>query len=138
MNIVFDFGGVLFRWQPRAFLARMLPHRATTPEATEALFASVFQGYGGEWAEFDRGRIEPGPLAHWSAASHSLRGACSSIVTSSRITRRTGPATASNASITAPSSSTVPATGTPSPARLLAVPLSTTSKRPGASPSPPA
>ena len=72
MNIVFDFGGVLFRWQPRAFLARMLPHRATTPEATEALFASVFQGYGGEWAEFDRGRIEPGPLAERIAARTGL------------------------------------------------------------------
>jgi putative hydrolase of the HAD superfamily len=63
MNIVFDFGGVLFRWEPHAFVARVLPHRATTPEATRALVADVFQGYGGEWGEFDRGTIEPGPLA---------------------------------------------------------------------------
>lgn len=72
MNIVFDFGGVLFRWQPRAFLARMLPHRAASPEAAEALFHAVFQGYGGEWGEFDRGRIEPGPLAEQIAARTGL------------------------------------------------------------------
>jgi putative hydrolase of the HAD superfamily len=63
MNIVFDFGGVLFRWEPHAFVARMLPHRTATPEATRALVADVFQGYGGEWGEFDLGAIEPGPLA---------------------------------------------------------------------------
>ena len=72
MNIVFDFGGVLFRWEPRAFLARTLPHRTTTPEATAALVAAVFQGYGGEWGEFDRGRIEPGPLAERIAARTGL------------------------------------------------------------------
>jgi putative hydrolase of the HAD superfamily len=58
VNLVFDFGGVLFRWEPRAFLARMLPHRAATAEATETLVAAIFQGYGGEWGEFDRGTIE--------------------------------------------------------------------------------
>ena len=63
MNLVFDFGGVLFRWEPQAFLARLLPHRASTPEAARTLMTEVFQGYGGEWGEFDRGMIEPGPLA---------------------------------------------------------------------------
>ena len=63
MNLVFDFGGVLFRWEPQAFLARMLPHRAPTPEAARALVTDVFQGYGGEWGEFDRGTVGPGPLA---------------------------------------------------------------------------
>jgi len=72
MNIVFDFGGVLFRWEPHAFLARMLPHRAATPEARKALVAAVFQGYGGDWGEFDRGRIEPGPLAEQIAARTGL------------------------------------------------------------------
>jgi putative hydrolase of the HAD superfamily len=62
VNLVFDFGGVLFRWEPHAFLARMLPHRTATAEATRALVADVFQGYGGEWGEFDRGTIEPEQL----------------------------------------------------------------------------
>ena len=62
MNLVFDFGGVLFRWEPQAVLARLLPNRAATPEAARALVADVFQGYGGEWGEFDRGIVEPGPL----------------------------------------------------------------------------
>jgi len=63
VNLVFDFGGVLFRWEPQAFLARMLPLRAPTPEAARALVTDVFQGYGGEWGEFDRGIVEAGPLA---------------------------------------------------------------------------
>jgi putative hydrolase of the HAD superfamily len=68
VNLVFDFGGVLFRWEPHAFLARLLPHRAASAEATHALVADIFQGYGGEWGEFDRGSIEPGPLAERIAA----------------------------------------------------------------------
>ena len=63
MNIVFDFGGVLFQWQPNEFMARLVPERATSPAALQALVADFFQGYGGDWAAFDRGTIEPGPLA---------------------------------------------------------------------------
>ena len=63
MNVVFDFGGVLFRWEPQAFLARRLPHRAGSPEALRYLMDGFFQGYGGDWGEFDRGTLEPGPLA---------------------------------------------------------------------------
>ena len=28
MNVVFDFGGVLFRWQPQEFMQRLLPRLA--------------------------------------------------------------------------------------------------------------
>ena len=63
MNIVFDFAGVLFTWQPQAMLARLLPHHAGDPAAAHALFDTFFEGYGGDWGEFDRGTIEPGPLA---------------------------------------------------------------------------
>lgn len=63
MNVVFDFGGVLFRWQPRELLARLMPERTRTPEAAQALFDAVFENYGGDWGEFDRGTVEPGPLA---------------------------------------------------------------------------
>jgi len=63
MNVVFDFGGVLFRWQPRALLARLMPQRARTPDEAQALFDAIFENYGGDWGEFDRGTIERGPLA---------------------------------------------------------------------------
>ena len=63
MNIVFDFGGVLFQWQPHAFMARLLPDQAATPDAAQALVGDFFQGFGGDWGEFDRGTIEPGLLA---------------------------------------------------------------------------
>ena len=63
MNIVFDFGGVLFNWQPHVFMARLLPERAPTPEASHALVGDFFENFGGDWGEFDRGSIQPGPLA---------------------------------------------------------------------------
>jgi putative hydrolase of the HAD superfamily len=63
MNVVFDFGGVLFRWQPRELLARLMPQRARTPDEAQALFDAVFESYGGDWGEFDRGTVEAGPLA---------------------------------------------------------------------------
>jgi putative hydrolase of the HAD superfamily len=55
VNVVFDFGGVLFRWQPHEFMPRLLPHRATSEAAATALVESFFQGYGGDWGDFDRG-----------------------------------------------------------------------------------
>lgn len=63
MNVVFDFGGVLFEWLPHEFLARLLPARATSPEAARALATLFFQGFGGDWAAFDRGTVEPDALA---------------------------------------------------------------------------
>jgi len=63
VNIVFDFGGVLFQWQPHEFIARLLPEHAPTAQATHALVGKFFQGYRGDWGEFDRGTIEPATLA---------------------------------------------------------------------------
>jgi len=61
-NIVFDFGGVLFRWQPHEFMPRLLPHRAGSESAVNALVADFFQGYGGDWGDFDRGRVDEARL----------------------------------------------------------------------------
>ena len=72
MRIVFDFGGVLFRWKPLDFLPRLLPEHAATPQATRDLARAVFQGFDGDWAEFDRGVIEAAPLAERIAARTSL------------------------------------------------------------------
>ncbi|MBX3605473.1 MAG: HAD-IA family hydrolase [Piscinibacter sp.] len=63
MNIVFDFAGVLFRWRPRDLLARLLPGHAPDAAAADALFERFFQNYAGDWGDFDRGTVEPGPLA---------------------------------------------------------------------------
>ena len=63
MNIVFDFGGVLFTWQPHEFMARLLPERASTPDAARALVGEFFESFGGDWGEFDRGTIAAAPLA---------------------------------------------------------------------------
>lgn len=63
MNVVFDFGGVLFRWRPRDLLARLLPQHVPDEAAAERLFQTFFENYQGDWGEFDRGTVEPGPLA---------------------------------------------------------------------------
>ncbi|NCT83701.1 MAG: HAD family phosphatase [Comamonadaceae bacterium] len=57
MKIVFDFGGVVFRWQPASLLARVWPHRVGTLEQGARLAAQFFQNYGGDWGQFDQGLI---------------------------------------------------------------------------------
>jgi putative hydrolase of the HAD superfamily len=57
MKIVFDFGGVVFRWHPASFLARVWPHRISTPEQGAAVAATFFENYGGDWGLFDQGLI---------------------------------------------------------------------------------
>ncbi len=57
MNVVFDFGGVLFRWHPPSFLARVWPHRVPDAAAGQAVAAEFFQHYGGDWGAFDQGLI---------------------------------------------------------------------------------
>ena len=68
VGIVFDLGGVVLRWQPHAFLPRLLPRYATDAESTRALVAGIFQSFGGDWAEFDRGALDPEELAQRIAA----------------------------------------------------------------------
>lgn len=58
MNLVFDFGGVLFRWQPACLLARVWPARAHNPEVAKALAQRFFADPGGDWHLFDRGLID--------------------------------------------------------------------------------
>jgi putative hydrolase of the HAD superfamily len=58
MKVVFDFAGVLFNWHPRELMKRELPHRATDAASAAHWVEAVFQGYGGDWGEFDRGALE--------------------------------------------------------------------------------
>ena len=57
MKLVFDFGGVLFNWRPPELLRRELPHRATDAASAAYWVKAIFEGYGGDWAEFDRGTL---------------------------------------------------------------------------------
>lgn len=72
MTVVFDFAGVLFHWKPPELLARLLPHRVPDEAAAQRLVADFFQGYSGDWGDFDRGTVEPGPLAERIAARTGL------------------------------------------------------------------
>lgn len=56
-TIVFDVAQVLLGWHPPDLLRAVLPQRAPDAAAAQALEAHLFQGWGGDWAEFDRGRL---------------------------------------------------------------------------------
>lgn len=72
MRIVFDWAGVLFHWQPQQLVQRLLPQHAPDAAAARRWVAEVFQGYGGDWAEFDRGRVEIADLVARIAARTGL------------------------------------------------------------------
>jgi putative hydrolase of the HAD superfamily len=57
VKLVFDFAGVLFGWHPPSLLRRELPQRAVDDASARRWAAAIFQGYGGDWAEFDRGTL---------------------------------------------------------------------------------
>lgn len=75
MNVVFDFGGVVFNWQPNVLLRQVLPHHAPDEAAARQLAARLFQGFapGSDWALFDLGQIAPDALARQIAARTGLR-----------------------------------------------------------------
>ncbi len=72
MRIVFDFAGVLFGWQPPLMLHRLLPHHATDDASARRLERDIFQGYTGDWADFDRGLLEVPELVRRIAARTGL------------------------------------------------------------------
>lgn len=57
--VVFDFGGVLFNWQPPVLLQSLLPHRVRDEAEAQAWAQTVFQSFvpGSDWSEFDRGML---------------------------------------------------------------------------------
>jgi putative hydrolase of the HAD superfamily len=56
-HIVFDFGAVLFQWQPAQLLQRVLPQRAHDADAAQRWVRDFFQNYSGDWGDFDRGTV---------------------------------------------------------------------------------
>ena len=71
-HLIFDFGAVVFQWQPAALLARVLPQHAHDEASTQALQRDFFQGYGGVWGRYDRGTIERPELIAGLAAQTGL------------------------------------------------------------------
>jgi putative hydrolase of the HAD superfamily len=55
MNFVFDFGAVLFTWEPAQLVHQGLRAHAPTPAAAQELAASIF-GHD-DWLGFDRGTV---------------------------------------------------------------------------------
>lgn len=55
MNLVFDFGAVLFRWQPELLLQAQFPDRSLDTPAARALAHTLF--HHPDWQDFDRGVI---------------------------------------------------------------------------------
>ncbi|WP_374673405.1 HAD family hydrolase [Ideonella sp.] len=70
--VVFDFGRVLFDWQPERLLAQVLPHRVVDEASAAHWVAQVFQGYTGDWGDFDRGVVEVPALVQRIAARTGL------------------------------------------------------------------
>lgn len=56
MNIVFDFGAVLFTWRPGTLLLETFPQHVRTPEEAAHLSHQVF-GHA-DWHDFDRGLMD--------------------------------------------------------------------------------
>ena len=71
-TVVFDFAGVLFHWQPQALLQQVLPQRAHDAASAAHWQAQIFQSYGGDWADFDRGTVAPADLVQRIAARTGL------------------------------------------------------------------
>jgi putative hydrolase of the HAD superfamily len=71
-RFVFDFGKVVFDWHPPAVVRAQLPHVVGDDADAEAWAARVFQAYGGDWGEFDRGTLDVDTLVPRIAARTGL------------------------------------------------------------------
>jgi putative hydrolase of the HAD superfamily len=61
-HLVFDFAGVVFSWQPLVLLQQVLPQLASDEASARHWVQQIFQSYGGDWAEFDRGTVSADEL----------------------------------------------------------------------------
>ena len=73
-DVVFDLGGVVFRWQPLMLLQELFPAQVRSEEIARQWASQIFETFHPEadWALFDLGRIEPEPLAQRIAARTGL------------------------------------------------------------------
>ena len=68
--VIFDFGAVLFQWQPLALLQQTVPDLAPDEAAARRVAASFFESFtpDSDWARFDLGLVEEAELARRIAA----------------------------------------------------------------------
>ncbi len=71
-RFVFDLGAVVLQWRPAEVLARVLPDRVVDAASAAHWKTQVFQGYGGDWGEFDRGTVSVPDLVARIAARTGL------------------------------------------------------------------
>lgn len=70
LNIVFDFGAVLFAWEPAKVVQHFFPVQANTPENAQALATHIFSHT--DWQSFDAGRVSASELVHLLHARTAL------------------------------------------------------------------
>ncbi len=66
MNVVFDFGAVLFGWQPQQLVSQAFPEQTRLPGQAAALAKALF-GHA-DWHGFDRGTLPMQAVIDQSAA----------------------------------------------------------------------
>jgi putative hydrolase of the HAD superfamily len=74
-DVVFDFGGVVFNWQPLRLLQETLPEVVADETQARVLASHIFQSFSltSDWALFDLGQIEAQPLAERIAQRSGMR-----------------------------------------------------------------
>lgn len=70
MNLVFDFGAVLFRWQPELLVQAHFAARAASAQAAQELVRAIF--HHPDWQRFDRGALAPQEIAQRLSARLDL------------------------------------------------------------------
>ena len=73
-DVIFDLGGVVFRWEPLVLLQQMFPKQVTHEAVARDWASQIFQTFrpDADWTLFDLGVIEPEPLAQRIAARTGL------------------------------------------------------------------
>jgi putative hydrolase of the HAD superfamily len=61
LNVVFDFGAVIFAWEPHKLLVPVFPQHAGTPAQATALAKQVFSH--ADWQAFDAGLVSQAEVA---------------------------------------------------------------------------
>ncbi len=71
-HLIFDFGAVVFRWQPVDLVRQVIPEHARDDDVAQALVDRIFKGYSGPWGRYDLGTIEVPELVDALAAQTGL------------------------------------------------------------------
>ena len=69
-HLVFDFGAVVFHWQPAQLVAESLPDLAATPQAVQQMAQAIFHHQ--DWLEFDSGSLTLDAVVRRTAQRLSL------------------------------------------------------------------